>query len=94
MKFLPILDELFSSDSIIFMIIGLIVAVVISLKIENMRKCLSGVAAGFIVYVVCEVISNIRTNNVIEMALLFVGTVAIGLFVVFLIGTVIRKIKR
>lgn len=28
--------------------------------------------------VVCEVVSNIRTNNTIEMALLFVGTVAIA----------------
>ncbi len=33
--------------------------------------------------VVCEVISNIRTNNAIEMALLFVGIVAIGFLLDF-----------
>lgn len=94
MKFLPILDELFSSDSIIFMIIGLIIAVIISLKIKDIRKCFAGMAAGFIVYVVCEVISNIRTNNALEMALLFGGTVAIGLFVGFLIGAVGRMVRE
>lgn len=90
MKFLPILDELFSSDSIIFMIIGLIIAVIISLKIKDTRKCFAGMAAGFIVYVVCEVISNIRTNNALEIALFFGGTVSICLFVGFLIGAVGR----
>lgn len=51
-------------------------------------------AVGFIVYVVCEVISNIRTNNAIEMALLFGGTVAIGLFVGFLIEAVGRIVRE
>lgn len=40
MKFLPILDELFSSDSIIFMLIGLIVAIVISLRIKDTQNVL------------------------------------------------------
>ena len=39
------------------------------------------------------VILNIRTNNVLEIGLLFAGTVALGLCLVFLIGTVLLKGK-
>ena len=62
MKFLPVLSGLFSSDSIIFMIIGFVIAVIISMKISDKRKG-------------------------------FVGTVALGLCLGFLIGTVLLKGK-
>ena len=89
MKFLPVLSELFSSDSIIFMIIGFVIAVIISMKISDKRKGFVGMAAGLSVYAVCEIILNIRTNNVLEIGLLFAGTVALGLCLGFLIGTVL-----
>ena len=50
-------------------------------------------AAGLSVYAVCEIILNIRTNNVLEIGLLFAGTVALGLCLGFLIGTVLLKGK-
>ena len=46
MKFLPVLSELFSSDSIIFMIIGFVIAVIISMKISDKRKGFVGMAPG------------------------------------------------
>ena len=46
MKFLPVLSELFSSDSIIFMIIGFVIAVIISMKISDKRKGFVGMATG------------------------------------------------
>ena len=52
-----------------------------------------GMAAGLSVYAVCEIILNIRTNNVLEIGLLFAGTVALGLCLGFLIGTVLLKGK-
>lgn len=39
------------------------------------------------------VILNICTNNVLEIGLLFAGTVALGLCLGFLIGTVLLKGK-
>lgn len=94
MNFLPIIDELFSSDSIIYMIIGLIIAIVIScFKIRDKRKCLIGMLTGFIVYAVCEAALNIHINNALDLALLFIGTVAIGLFIGFLIGMAVAKIR-
>lgn len=94
MKFLPVLSELFSSDSIIFMIIGFVIAVIISMKISDKRKGFVGMAAGLSVYAVCEIILNIRTNNVLEIGLLFAGTVALGLCLGFLIGTVLLMKKQ
>ena len=94
MKFLPIVEELFSSDSIIFMIIGLIIASAVGLKIKDTRNCFVGMASSFIVYAVCEAVSNIRTNNAFELALLFVGTVAIGLFIGFLVVMFLVKIRE
>lgn len=40
------------------------------------------------------VILNIRTNNVLEIGLLFAGTVALGLCLGFLIGTVLLMKKQ
>lgn len=93
MKFLPVLSELFSSDSIIFMIIGLVIAVLISMKISDKRKGLVGMATGLAVYAVCEIILNIRTNNALEISLIFAGTVALGLCLGFLIGIVLLMRK-
>ena len=93
MKFLPVLSELFSSDSIIFMIIGFAIAVLISIRISDKRKGLVGMAAGLSVYAVCEIILNIRTNNALEIVLIFAGTVALGLCLGFLIGTALLIIK-
>ena len=93
MKFLPVLSELFSSDSIIFMIMGFVIAIIISMKISYKKKGLVGMTAGLSVYAVCKIILNIRTNNALEIGLIFAGTVALGLFLGFLIGTVVLMRK-
>ena len=62
MRYFPILDELFSSDSIIFMFIGLVIASIIGVKIKSTRKNLIGIIGSLIVYVICEVVSIIHTN--------------------------------
>ena len=48
MKYLPILDELFSSDSIIFMLIGLAFAVFIAVKMKDTKKNLIGIIVSLI----------------------------------------------
>ena len=68
MRYLPILEELCSSDSILFMVAGVIVALVISVKF-------------------CD------TNYMLEIALLFVGTLALGAFIGFLIGLIVTIVS-
>lgn len=93
MKYLPIINELFSSDSIIFMLIGVFLAVFIGMKMKDAKKNLIGIIASLIIYAICEVISNIHTTFMIELLLLFVGTIAIGGFVGFLIFGAVSKIR-
>lgn len=94
MKNLPVFQELFESDSIIFMLIGLILAVIIGIKMNDTRKNMISLVLSFALYVVCELISNIHTNYMIELILLFAGTVSIGGIIGFLIGIVIVKVRK
>ena len=95
MKYLPILGELFSSDSAIFMLIGLVIATIIGIKMKNTRKNIIGVAICLVTYVVCEIVSNIiGMNYLVEIIALFVGTIAIGGFIGFIIGFIVSKVRK
>ena len=95
-KYVPILEELFSSDSVIFLLIGLVIGILISIrwKEKNQKNHLVGLGCSVVVYVLCEVFSNIPSNFLIELLLLFVGTTALGLGFAFLLSLVIRIIIR
>lgn len=92
MKYLPILEELFSSDSIIFMLIGLILAVFIGVKMKDAKRNGIGIIVSLFLYAACEVISNIHTTFMAELLLLFIGTIAIGCFAGFGIGLIFSKV--
>ena len=95
MKYLPILGELFSSDSAIFMLIGLVIATIIGIKMKNTRKNIIGVAICLVTYVICEIVSNIiGMNYLVEIIALFVGTIAIGGFIGFIIGLIVSKVRK
>lgn len=94
MKYLPIFQELFESDSIIFLLIGLILAVLIGIKMNDIKKILVGLVLSFALYAVCELASNIHTNFMIELILLFAGTIAIGAIIGFLTGIIIVKVRK
>ena len=94
MRWLPILDELFSSDTIIFMIIGVIIAIICSIKMKEPGKLLVGLVVSFLIYACCELLSNFHTNYMLELILLFAGTVAIGSVIGFLIALIAAKVKQ
>ena len=94
MKYLPILDELFSSDSILFLLIGLIIALIIGLRLKPTKKITVGMIASIIVYVFCEVVSIIPVTFLFEIIALFIVTIAIGCLIGFLIALVVSKIKK
>lgn len=58
MRYLPILEELCSSDSILFMVAGIIVALVICVKFCDTKRNLIGLIGSFVVYAICEVLTN------------------------------------
>ena len=94
MRYLPIMDELFSSDSIAFLIIGLVIALVIGIKLKEGKKITIGIVASFIVYLLSEVIANFCTAYLLEFVALFIGTVAIGCFIGFLVAVIVAKLRK
>ncbi len=94
MKYLPIMSELFSSDSVIFLLIGMAVAFAIALVIKSDKKRKVGMVASIIAYALCEVVSNIPASFLVAIIALFVGTIAIGCFIGFGVAFVVSKIKN
>lgn len=94
MKYFPIFQELFESDSVIFMLIGLILAVYIGAQMKSARKTVIGFILNFVLYVICEFASNIHTNFLIEIILIIVGTAAIGGTIGFLISAILAKLEK
>ncbi len=93
MKYLPILEELFESDVIIFMLIGLVVAVIIGNAAKKVKFGLS-MAVTLGIYFVCEMLLNITANFLVELVSLFVGTLSFGAFVGFLLTFLVKKAGR
>lgn len=77
MKYLPILDELFSSDTVIVLLAGVVISLLIGIKNRDSKSVIEVIICG-IIYAVCELLSNIRTNYFIEIILLLIGTVSLG----------------
>lgn len=94
MKYLPIFQELFQSDSIIFMLIGLVITVFIGIKLNEIKKIIVCLVSSVALYAVCELISSIHTNYLFELILLFVGTIAIGGIIGFSISAIVLKIRK
>ncbi len=93
MRYLPILSELFSSDTVIFLLIGLAVFTAAGIMTAKTKKNVVGMVICLAVYAVCEILMNIRSSYLIEFILLFAGTVALGGALGFAIGAIVSKIR-
>ena len=93
MKYLPILSELFSSDSVIFLVAGLVVAFALGMALKAIKKTGIGMMASVIVYALCEALSNVPAY-LVEIITVYIGTIAIGCFVGFLISYLVLKTRK
>lgn len=94
MKYLPILQELFQSDTYIFLAIGIFLSIFFGSAIKSSRRKAVGIFASLIIYGICEVISNYHTNYFFELLLLFIGTVSLGTFLGSVAGYAITRLKK
>jgi NhaP-type Na+/H+ or K+/H+ antiporter len=94
MKYLPILEELFESDTVIFLIVGIVIAVIMGLFLKKQRDLMFALITSVVVYAICELISNIHTNFMMEIILVFVGTAALGCCIGFLVSMLVRMLRR
>jgi FtsH-binding integral membrane protein len=94
MKYIPILQELFESDTVIFLIVGIIIAVIMGLFLKKQKNLKVALITFVVVYAICELLSNMHTNFMLEIILVFVGTVALGCCIVFLVSLLIGMLRR
>ncbi|MDE6627673.1 MAG: hypothetical protein K2K56_15095 [Lachnospiraceae bacterium] len=94
MKYLPILQELFESDTVIFMIIGIAFAVIIGLRLTHQKKYIMAIIISIVTYAICELVSNVHTNFMLELILLFLGTVSMGCCIGFISCLLLRLLKN
>jgi len=73
------------------MVIGLAISLIIGLKANNKKIKLYGLFINLGVYVICEVISHFPTTYLVAFITLFIGTIAIGGTLGFLISLFIKK---
>ncbi|MBR5684317.1 MAG: hypothetical protein IKW96_13770 [Ruminococcus sp.] len=99
MQYLPIVQELFESNSLYIFLGGavaaLIVAALLTVLIKLSRKtkiillCITAA-----IYVVCEAGLNITSKYSIGFPMFFIGTFSLGAFVGFLIAAVVSAIRN
>ena len=89
----PIMNELFSSDSGIFLLVGLAIAFVIGLRIKTDKTRTIGMIASIVVYALCELLANMQTY-IIALIALYIGTVAVGCFIGLLFALIVSNIKK
>ncbi len=94
MRYFPVLQELFESDTVFFLIAGMIISVIACLRFKNLKKCIKGILVSAVIYGSCEIVSNIHTGFLLEIILLFIGTFAAGCAIGFLICTMTGLLKR
>lgn len=94
MKYLPILQELFESDSFLFLIAGLLVSLILASRIKSRKILMISTGCSLLLYVLCEAISNLHTNYAIELLLLIIGTAAIGSAIGFAVMLIILPLIK
>ena len=94
MKYLPIIEELFQSDSLYIFLIGAVAALFTGLIKLSRKSRIILLCITAVIYVVCEAGMNISTKNSIGFPLFFIGTISLGAFAGFLVTAVFSIIRN
>lgn len=76
------------------MLIGLAIATFLGIKTKKTKKNIIGMIVCFATYIICELVSNMGVNYLRAIITMFIGTIAMGGFIGFLIGLIVTKIKK
>ena len=82
-RYLPILSELFESNTVIIFAIGAGLGFLFGFLFKDIRHRNRALISCFAGYALCEIIADIpmRANFLLEIILLFIGTAALGALV-------------
>lgn len=97
MKFLaqlPILQELFESDLVIFYALGLIAAFLSSRLLKNDKMLGIGAGAAAAVYLICEAIAIACSGYGVGIAVMVIGVLGLGGCLGFLIRLAVSRYRN
>lgn len=92
MRYLPILQELFESDTVLFFLAGLVAALLLTLG--RKKRGFTGLWVCLLVYAACEVLCNVHTNYLVEILALMAGTLTLGGAAGCLAGAGLERLRR
>lgn len=78
MRYLPILQELFESDTVWFFLVGAAICTAFLLRHLSLGICGRGLGVSAAVYALCELIADAPGSYAAEFVALIVGTAALG----------------
>lgn len=94
MRHLPILQELFESDSLWFFVIGAVIASIFLLRRPRRKTCAVSLAAAAAVYALCELIANVPGSYAAEFIALIIGTAALGAAAASLVWLIVYFMRK
>ncbi len=75
-------------------LLGVAISAFAGIRMSSCGRNLHGVIACFAVYAAWEVLSNLRTNDFLEIIVLSAGTIAVGEALGFLMGMLASKVRK
>lgn len=90
MDYFPILQDLLKLHTIVFLLIGVVWALVAGKVLKTVKTSMIAVASGFLIYVVCEALVHIPHGAFADFLAVFIGTIALGTIPGYLVWMVIR----
>ena len=95
MNNLPILQELFESDSTYFLLLGIGLAVIISFhSVKRTQVLLIALGISFCIYLLCEFAMHFSAGYMSDLLLLFFGTTALGAFIGFFLSMIKKLFEK
>lgn len=92
MQYLPILTELFESDSLCFLLIGVGIGILCGAREESRSGMWAGIC--FLVYIISEAAMQLIHSYGVEFACLVIGTGFLGAFLAFFFWFIYRKFQK
>ena len=94
MEYLAIIDELFHSDTALFLFPALLIFVVVARILDTRKRIAIGLGISVGIYCICEVLIRLIHDFGVEFISLLVGTVALGAALGLIVGLILSFFRE
>jgi len=93
MNLFPIIQNAFSGTNIFYVVLGIIIGLGFGLSSKKAKKIGIGILTCFIIYALCEVLTNVA-STLLGLVVAIAGTVSFGGFIGYIVSYIIVIIKK